>query len=99
MNSVADVPEPDSRVSGLVKRVYNRVLLMGYRCLPIVVLHVMLIVLANYWAFWLRFDGQIPAAQFAMFLGMLPWLILVRGLIFIPFRLYEGLWRYTSILD
>src|SRR5262245_48843632 len=99
MNSVADVPEPHARVSAPIKRVYNRVLLMGYRCLPIVVLHVMLIVLANYWAFWLRFDGQIPAAQFAMFLGMLPWLILVRGLIFIPFRLYEGLWRYTSILD
>ena len=30
---------------------------------------------------------------------MLPWGVMVQGLTFIPFRLYKGLWRYTSLWD
>ena len=74
-------------------------LLIKYRRLPIVALHLGLIALSNYCAFWLRFDGSILGEQIENFVGMLPWLLAIRGLIFIPFRLYEGMWRYTSILE
>jgi FlaA1/EpsC-like NDP-sugar epimerase len=72
---------------------------LKYRRPLIIFLHVVLVALANYLAFWLRFDGVLPQAQWELFAQMLPWLIATRGLIFFPFRLYEGLWRYTSTWD
>jgi len=67
---------------------------------PIVVFtELILVVVASYLAFWLRFDGSIPQVYRALFWQALPYVILTRGLMFIPFRLYEGLWRYTSLWD
>ncbi len=76
-----------------------RRLIIKYRRLPLVGFHLALIALSNYFAFWLRFDGVIPPEELARCYAMMPWLLTIRGLIFIPFRLYEGLWRYTSIFE
>jgi FlaA1/EpsC-like NDP-sugar epimerase len=69
------------------------------RRLTVVALHIFLIVASNYISFWLRFDGEIPPAESEIWLKMIPWLVVIRGLSFVPFRLYEGLWRYTGIWD
>jgi FlaA1/EpsC-like NDP-sugar epimerase len=67
---------------------------------PIVVaIHLLIIPICNYLAFWLRFDGAIPAESFELILQTMPLLILVRASIFLVYRLYQGLWRYTGIWD
>src|SRR5688572_26205137 len=84
--------------SHLYARALKEVILRWRR--PIIVtLDLGLMVTANYLAFWLRFDGDIPETQIGLFWQMLPWLMLVRGAAFVLFRLNEGLWRYTSMWD
>ena len=74
-------------------------MLLKFRRFLNVGFHIVLIALANYLAFWIRFDGVIPDQEIALFIQMIPWLVLIRGVIFIPLRLYQGLWRYTGIWD
>jgi FlaA1/EpsC-like NDP-sugar epimerase len=73
--------------------------LLRYRHMPIIGIQLGLIGLSNYLAFCLRFDGEIPVGDKMLWLEMLPWTLLVRGLVFIPCRLYNGLWRYSGLWD
>jgi FlaA1/EpsC-like NDP-sugar epimerase len=72
---------------------------LRFRRLLSVVVQLLLVVAANRVAFWLRFDGALPPWALSAFWQALPWLVVIRGLTFVPFQLYEGLWRYTSIWD
>lgn len=73
--------------------------LMEWRRPIIVVLDISLIVVANYAAFWLRFDGIIPEVEQGRVAQTLPWLVAIRIAAFSLFRLNQGLWRYVSIWD
>src|SRR5262245_16072874 len=63
------------------------------------IIYAALISLANYVAFWLRFDGTIPAAEEQNFLRLLPALWAISAIAFIALGLHRGMWRYTSIWD
>ena len=73
--------------------------LMRYRSPVIWLLHVGLAAASSYLAFWLRFDGAIPNRYAVLWRDSLAALLVARGTMFFAFRLYEGLWRYTSIHD
>jgi FlaA1/EpsC-like NDP-sugar epimerase len=65
----------------------------------IVLVDALLILAGNYLAFWLRFDGQIPAAYWVLWLQTIPWLMAARALMFVPFHLYDGVWQYVGFRD
>jgi FlaA1/EpsC-like NDP-sugar epimerase len=69
------------------------------RFLLIILVELSLVVLSNLLAFELRFDGQPPDWARSVFLKTVPVLLLVRAVTFVPFHLYDGLWRYFSIWD
>lgn len=58
-----------------------------------------LVIAANRLAFLLRFDGAIPPWAEQAFQQTLPLLLCSRAIAFVPFRLYQGLWKYTSVHD
>ena len=70
-----------------------------YRRAGIVALHAGLVVISNYLAVFLHLNPFQSVLEFPHYLGMLPWLVVIRILVFVPFRLFEGLWRYTSVRD
>lgn len=63
------------------------------------IMHVGLLCLSSYSGFWLRFDGDIPDSAMEIFLHTLPVLVVVRLVMFLPFRLYGTVWQYTSLWD
>jgi UDP-GlcNAc:undecaprenyl-phosphate GlcNAc-1-phosphate transferase len=64
------------------------------------VLHdLVLIVMAYYGAFLLRFDGELVQPFFVQFQASIPVLVLVQIITFLALGLYRGVWRYTSTSD
>lgn len=73
--------------------------LLRYRRPLLVLLQLGLVSLSHWAALWLRFDGVIPARQMELFFGVLPIVVGLRLLAFVPFQLYEGFWCYVGILE
>jgi FlaA1/EpsC-like NDP-sugar epimerase len=95
------VPSARETISSTHPMVRNRIILAIQRNRrPIVVLmHLVLIVASSYLSLLLRFDGKVPQENYAAWLTVLPALVAFRAIMFVPFRLYQGIWRYTSIWD
>lgn len=64
-----------------------------------VLLDVVLMALAYYCAFLLRWDGNLPTEQFEIFVKTLPLVIIIQIGFFLLGGVYRGLWRYIGITD
>jgi FlaA1/EpsC-like NDP-sugar epimerase len=85
-----------SKLSGesLVWKVGTR-----YRRLGTAILQLLLTVLGYVAAFSIRFEFEIPAADYQIIIHTLPVLILVRLGVYYYFDLYSGGWRFVSMRD
>ncbi len=57
------------------------------------------IVAAYFFAYLLRFEGNIPFQEWGKFNATLPYLLIFKLIIFMTFGLYRGMWHYTSFVD
>jgi FlaA1/EpsC-like NDP-sugar epimerase/lipopolysaccharide/colanic/teichoic acid biosynthesis glycosyltransferase len=73
--------------------------LLSHRRPFILLMHLGLFTLSFAFSFLLRFDLLVPPDMQTLLWTTLPILLLVRGLAFARYHLYEGLWRYVGIWD
>ena len=57
------------------------------------------ICIAYYAAYFLRFEDQLFFANFVFLKESLPWVIIIKLLVFFTLGLYRGVWRYIGISD
>jgi FlaA1/EpsC-like NDP-sugar epimerase len=72
---------------------------LRYRRQLVVMLHLVLVPVAYYAAFALRFDFILPGFAFDTFWATLPWLLAVRLASFLGFGLFHGWWRHVGMSD
>ena len=65
----------------------------------VLLLDALLLTAAWYASYLLRFNFQIPEYYKVIFLRMLPFIVVIKIIVFYFFNLYKGMWRYTSIRD
>ena len=84
-----------------VERFFSLFSMIGtrYRRLGIAILQLLLTVLGYIAAFLIRFEFEIPAADYAIMINTLPILILARLAAYYYFKLYSGGWRFVSMED
>ena len=64
-----------------------------------IIVDVILAGLAYFLAYYLRFDGDIPAGDFANWMKTVVWIVPLKLACFFFFGIYKGMWRYTGIYD
>ena len=64
-----------------------------------VLLDLVVVVLAYYGAYLLRYDGQMPGEQMAIFTKTLLPVVVIEMLCFLVWGVYRGLWHYAGVHD
>lgn len=67
------------------------------RTIYLIMIDTVLIILAFYLAFYLRFEGIIPAQHLQQFIDNIITVAIIKIFVFYYFKLYKSLWQYASI--
>jgi FlaA1/EpsC-like NDP-sugar epimerase len=73
--------------------------LLRYRRALIVAVHLVLIPLAYFGAFAVRFEFRVPEAELYRWAETLPYLVVIRLLVFERYGLFRGYWRHVGLRD
>lgn len=65
----------------------------------VLLIDIMLVILSFYLAYVIRFEFEVPAREIEGMFKILPFVLIIKMNIFFFFRLYQGMWRYTSLVD
>ena len=86
-----------ARVAALLSRSLD--LVLRHRVVVKFLLHLAIFISANYLAYLVRFDFNIPPAHVLVMRETIPVLLVAKTLGFLSFGLFRGWWRYVSIRD
>ena len=73
--------------------------LVSYRRVLIVGAHVLLVPLAYFAAYVIRFDFRVPPAELRVFFATLPYILAIRLAVFARYGLFRGYWRHVGLRD
>lgn len=90
----------DKKISAIYKKslIIRRFLLYKKQILQIII-DLILIVIAYFSSYLLRYEGVISSDNLSLIAKSLPLILLIKILIFSTFGLYKGEWRYIGIRD
>ncbi|HUC39624.1 MAG TPA: nucleoside-diphosphate sugar epimerase/dehydratase [Gemmatimonadales bacterium] len=72
---------------------------VSYRRVVIVAAHILLVPLAYFAAYSIRFDFRIPEPELRVFLATLPYLLGIRLAVYARYGLFRGYWRHVGLRD
>ncbi|MCZ6660733.1 MAG: hypothetical protein O6916_04795, partial [bacterium] len=73
--------------------------ILSRRRLAEILIDVVLITMAYFSAYLVRFEGQFGQFYFQQFVQTLPWLMMIKLTTFYYMGLYQSVWRYVSVRD
>lgn len=65
----------------------------------ILTIDAILVTIAYFGSFLIRFEGVVPSIHMQAFLATVYWIVPVYLASFAVFNMYKGMWRYTSLVD
>ncbi|MBI3584170.1 MAG: hypothetical protein HY096_09535 [Nitrospinae bacterium] len=84
----------------IAKRQYRKSgINLSRRRIAEIIMDLILISVAYFSAYLLRFEGRLINPNLTFFVNTLPWVVIVKLIVFYYFGVYQSIWRYVGIRD